>query len=375
MTREPAEAAMLITGIETFLLRIPFKQGEMSAASVWGPADLPAAYSLLVKVTTDHGYEGWGEAFGLRAAAVTQRAVDELIAPLCLGRDASRIAALMDEVQQELQVFGRGGLVTHALSAVDIALWDIAGKAADAPLHRLLGGGATDLACYASLEAYSNPSLVRARVRRALDAGFERIKLHEKELPAIRAAREEAGPDVEIMVDVNCAWTVNQARGFAEELREFHLKWLEEPVWPPENYDGLADLRRTEGIPIASGENAGTLMEFDRLLRAGAVDFVQPSPAKMGGVTELCKVFPIAVVHNVAVMPHSFYDGPGLLAAIQVVAALGTAEAMIEWRYFDLEAQIYGDALEPERGRVRVPQRPGLGIDPDPEVIRTYRTA
>jgi L-alanine-DL-glutamate epimerase-like enolase superfamily enzyme len=366
---------VLITGIDTFLLRIPLRPGDASAGSVWGPADVPAAYSLLVKVTTDDGYEGWGEAFGLRAAAVTQHAIDELIAPLCLGHDASRIAQLMDEVQQELQVFGRGGLVTHALSAVDIALWDIAGKAAGAPLHRLLGGGATDLACYASLEAYSDPSLVRARVRHALDSGFERIKLHEREMPAIRAAREEAGPDVEMMVDVNCAWTVNQARWLAEELREFHLKWLEEPVWPPENYDGLAELRRTEGIPIASGENAGTLIELDRLLRAGAVDFVQPSPAKMGGVTEICKVFPIAAVHNVPVIPHSFYDGPGLLAAIQVVAALGNAEAMVEWRYFDLEAQIYGDALEPEGGRVKVPQGPGLGIDPDPDVIRTYRTA
>ena len=180
-------------------------------------------------------------------------------------------------------MFGRGGLVTHALSAVDIALWDIAGKVADAPLHRLLGGGAGDLACYASLEAYADPSVVRARVRQALDAGFKSIKLHEREPPAIRAAREEAGPEVQIMVDVNCAWTVNQARALAPELREFGLKWLEEPVWPPENYDGLAELRRTEGIPLASGENVGTLMEFDRLLRAGAVDFVQPSPVKMGG--------------------------------------------------------------------------------------------
>jgi L-alanine-DL-glutamate epimerase-like enolase superfamily enzyme len=366
---------MLVTGIETIPLRIPFKPGQASAASVRGPAGLPAVDSLLVKVTTDQGYEGWGEAFGLRAAAVTQRAIDEMIAPLCLGQDAYRIGPLMGEVQEELQVFGRGGLVTHALSAVDIALWDIAGKAAGAPLHRLLGGGVTDLACYASLEAYSDPSLVRARVRRALDDGFNSIKLHERELPAIRAAREEAGPDVEVMVDVNCAWTVNQARGLAEELREFRLKWLEEPVWPPENYDGLAELRRNEGIPIASGENVWTLMAFDRLLRAGAVDFVQPSPAKMGGVTELCKIFPLAAVHNVAVMPHSFYDGPGLLTAIQAMAALGTAEAMIEWRYFDLEAQIYGDALEVERGRVKVPQGSGLGIDPDPDVIRTYRTA
>ena len=364
---------MLITGIETIPLTIPFKPGEASAASVWGPENLPAVDSLLVKVTTDQGYDGWGEAFGLRAVTTTQRAIEELIAPLCIGRDASRIAPLMLEVQETLQAFGRGGIVIHALSAVDIALWDIMGKAAGAPLHRLLGGGADVLACYASLEAYADPSLVRARVRRALDAGFTSLKLHEREPPAIRAAREEAGPDVEIMVDVNCAWTVNQALGLAGELREFRLKWLEEPVWPPENYEGLAGLRSTEGIPIASGENVATLMDFDRLLRAGAVDFVQPSPAKMGGVTELCKVFPIAAVHNVAVMPHTFYDGPGLLAAIQVMAALGAVDAMIEWRYFDLEAQIYGHALNAEGGRVAVPQGPGLGIDPDPDVIRAYR--
>lgn len=116
-------------------------------------------------------------------------------------------------------------------------------------------------------------------------------------------------------------------------------------------------------------------MDFDRMLSAGAVDFVQPSPAKMGGVTELCKVFPIAAVHNVPVIPHSFYDGPGVLAAMHVTAALGTVDAMIEWRYLDLEAHIYGDALTPQHGLVKVPQGPGLGIDPDPEVIRAYLKA
>jgi L-alanine-DL-glutamate epimerase-like enolase superfamily enzyme len=114
-------------------------------------------------------------------------------------------------------------------------------------------------------------------------------------------------------------------------------------------------------------------MEFDRLLGAGAVDFVQPSPAKMGGVTELCRVFTVAAIHNVTVIPHSFYDGPGLLAAIHVTSVLGTEDAMIEWRYFDLEAQTYGNALIVKDGRVLVPQGPGLGIDPDPDVIRAYR--
>jgi L-alanine-DL-glutamate epimerase-like enolase superfamily enzyme len=103
------------------------------------------------------------------------------------------------------------------------------------------------------------------------------------------------------------------------------------------------------------------------------VDFVQPSPAKMGGITEVSKVFPLAAAQDVAVMTHSFYDGPGLLAAIQLAAALGGADAQIEWRWFDLEASIYGDALAPRNGRITVPDGPGLGLDPDPEVISAYR--
>jgi L-alanine-DL-glutamate epimerase-like enolase superfamily enzyme len=152
---------------------------------------------------------------------------------------------------------------------------------------------------------YFDPLLAHANVRRALETGFCSLKLHEIELPAIRAAREEAGPDVELTLDVNCARILSEARTRAEELKEFHLKWLEEPMWPPENYDGLAQLRRTSGISIAArAENASTLKELDRLVGAGAVDFVQPSVAKMGDVTELCKVFPIAAVHNVTLMPH-----------------------------------------------------------------------
>ena len=361
---------MIIAKVETFPLRIPFKPGSRSDAAAWGDKDLPAADSLLVKVTTDEGLEGWGEAFGFKAATSVRLAVDELIAPLCIGRDATQIAPLMLEVQKSLHVFGRNSPLIFGISAVDIALWDIAGKAFNAPVYRLLGGGAADLACYASLVRYSDPSLVRANVRRAIDAGFRSLKLHEIALPAIRAAREEA-PDAELMLDVNCAWTLNEARRRAEELKQFRLKWLEEPVWPPENYDGLAQLRRTCGISIAAGENVSTLMDFERLMAAGAVDFVQPSPAKMGGITELCKVFPIAAMSNTAVMPHSFYDGPGLLAAIHATAALGSTDAMIEWRRFDLEAQLYG-VLAPQRGRIPVPQGPGLGIDPDPGVIRAY---
>ena len=366
---------MIIAKIETFPLRIPFKPGIQAAASPWGDKNLPTADYLLVKVTTDQGVEGWGETFGFSAVSSAKLSIDELIAPLCIGRDATQIGPLMLEVQKKLHLFGRTGPLFYGISAIDIALWDIAGKAAGVPVCRLLGGGSSaDLTCYASLIRYSDSSLVRANVRRVIDSGFRNLKLHEIELPVIRAAREEAGSNVEVTLDVNSPWTLIEARAKAEQLQELRLKWLEEPVWPPENYDGLAQLRRACGIPIAAGENSSTLMDFERLLAAEAVDFVQPSVAKMGGITELLKVFPIAAVRNVTVMPHCFYDGPGLLAAIHATAALGTPDAMIEWRYFDLEAQLYGGTLTPVNGRISVPQRPGLGLDPDPNVIRDYQT-
>jgi L-alanine-DL-glutamate epimerase-like enolase superfamily enzyme len=365
-------APTLITAVEAIPLRIPLRSDGIPGAALWGD-ELSAADSLLVKVTTRDGVVGWGEAFGYRATGLAKLAVDEVIAPLCLGHDATAIGPLTAQIQHKLHVFGRGGPLTYALSALDIALWDIAGKLADAPVCRLLGGEPTTLPCYASLACYTDPELVGAVVGRMVDAGFPAVKLHESTLPAIRAARAAAGPEVELIVDAGCAWTLTEARALAPELAAVGLKFLEEPLWPPENFEGLAELRAATGLPVSSGENVATLLEFEAMLAAGAVDFVQPSPAKMGGITELCKVFPLAAVRNVPVMTHSFYDGPGLLAAIQVTAAHGGADEMIEWRWFDLEASIYGDALAPTNGRVTVPPGPGLGLDPDPDVISAYR--
>ena len=372
---KPSSRTATIAKVEAVPVNIPFKPGNKSAPAAWGDKDLPAADSLLVKVTTDDGLEGWGEAFGFRAVASAQLAIEQLIAPYFVGKDALQIGPLMADLQEKLHIFGQSGPIIYALSAVDIALWDILGKVANAPVYKLLGGGVSDLPCYASLEKFADPALVREAVRGALDAGFRAVKLHEVEVPVARAARVEAGPNVEIMLDVNCAWTLNEALAIAEELEDLHLKWLEEPVTPPENYDGLAKLRHMRNVPLAAGENVSTLMDFDRIMAAGAVDFIQPSPAKMGGITELRKVFPVAAIQNIPVMPHSFYEGPGLLAAMHAVAAFGTADSMIEWRDFDLVAHIFGERLMPQRGRIALPQGPGLGIDPDPDVISKYRRA
>jgi L-alanine-DL-glutamate epimerase-like enolase superfamily enzyme len=369
---------MKIEKIETIVLRIPYTSGGPSDTQVWGGKAWQTADVLLVKISTDAGVTGWGEAFGYNVIPATRVAIDQILAPMCIGRDALGIETLTQEIQQKLHIFGRSGPIIFGLSGIDIALWDIAGKVAKQPVHQLLGGGKPQLTCYASLIRYTEPKLVAANVERALGEGYRHIKLHEIEVAPTRAAREAAGADIDIMLDVNCPWTLRQALDMAEKLRPLNLRWLEEPVWPPEDHAALAQIRARGGIPVAAGENATTVAQFKHLFEAGAVDFVQPSPAKMGGISELRKVFTLAAAYNVTVMPHSFYDGPAFLAGVHVNAALGQSSAagvgsMVEWRYFDLETRLYGNEAIPINGTIAVPQSPGLGFDPDPEVISRYR--
>jgi L-alanine-DL-glutamate epimerase-like enolase superfamily enzyme len=364
---------MKIEAVETIVLRVPYTCGGSTDTEAWGGKPWETADALLVKITTDAGLTGWGEAFGYNAIPATRAAIEHMLAPMCVGRDPLQIESLTLALQQKLHIFGRGGPVIFGLSGIDIALWDIAGKAAAQPVHRLLGGCPLPrLPCYASLIRYSNPKLVAANVARALGQGFRHVKLHEIAVAPTRAARDAAGQDADIMLDVNCPWSLREALDMAEKLRPFHLRWLEEPVWPPEDYAALAQVRARGGIPIAAGENAATLQQYRHMFEADAVDFAQPSPIKMGGISELRKVFALAAAHNVTVVPHSFYDGPGLLAALHVNAALGQG-SLVEWRYFDLEARLYGDAAVPREGAIAVPLGPGLGLEPDPDVIRRYR--
>jgi L-alanine-DL-glutamate epimerase-like enolase superfamily enzyme len=364
---------MKIASLETIVLRIPYTSGGSTDTEVWGGKAWQTADALLVKVTTDSGITGWGEAFGYNVIPATRAAIDQILAPICIGRDATNIDALMLDLQQKLHIFGRGGPIIYGLSGIDIALWDIAGKAAGLPVHRLLGGCRSQrLECYASLIRYTEPHTVARNVARAVGQGFRHIKLHEIAVAPTQAARDAAGDEVGIMLDVNCPWSVREALDMARELEPVNLRWLEEPVWPPEDVAGLAQVRAFGGIPVAAGENAATLHQYQQLLEAGAVDFLQPSPIKMGGITELRKVYALAAAQQVTVMPHSFYDGPGFLAGVHVNAALGHG-SLVEWRYFDLEGRLYGSAGVPVNGSIEVPQGPGLGLDPDPEVIRRYR--
>ena len=200
--------------------------------------------------------------------------------------------------------------------------------------------------------------------------GYRAVKLHEITLEAVAAARQAAGPDILLMNDTNCPWSPSQARAMARAMRPLDLHWLEEPVWPPEDFAGLAAVR-AEGVPIAAGENMASPLEFLHALQAGALDVAQPSVTKIGGVTEARRVMALAETHGVRVVPHCAYFGPGFLASLHLAAAVPDRPPL-ERLFLDLEANLFGTHTDAIDGQVRVPQGPGLGCDPDPAVIARY---
>src|SRR5689334_20539356 len=201
---------MKITKIETIVIKMPMLI-EGSVMPRQGGVARTSMDTLLVRVDTDEGVTGWGEGFGHRIFTATKAALDSFIGPMCIGRDPTAINQLTDELQRNLGGVGRNGPAMYALSAIDIALWDIAGKLAGMPLYRLLGGSTrAELPAYASLLRYGNPAAVTHHVEKALKRGYRHIKLHEITVEPIKAAREAAGPGTPIMVDCNCPWSVNE---------------------------------------------------------------------------------------------------------------------------------------------------------------------
>jgi D-galactarolactone cycloisomerase len=363
---------MKITRITTHAINMPIKlRGDVP--HVGGQART-ALEMLLVRIDTDEGVTGWGEGFGHRIWSATRAAIDNIIAPVCIGKDPTAITALMTDLTRTLHSAGRHGAMTFALSAIDIALWDIAGKLAGLPLYRLLGGGGrTDLPAYASLLRYGKLASLERNVDDALERGYTLVKIHEIDGDIIRGARKAVGDDIALMVDCNCPWSVEQALAMCAKLRELDLEWLEEPVWPPEAAL-LARIRTEGGIAVAAGENVANAAEFQRLFAAQALTVAQPSVTKVGGVSEMRRIFDLAATWGVRVVPHSAYFGPGLLASIHVSAAQAK-EVWIERFYCDFDETPFGEAINPKKGRIGVPQGPGLGFDPDLNVLKRLAIA
>ena len=300
--------------------------------------------------------------------------VTHTLKPLLLGEDPRAIRPLLKKLFQKTHLFGRYGVTTFAISGVDIALWDLAGKRAGQPLYQLLGGAAsTRVPAYASLVRYpEQDDRIAAHAKQAVKEGYTMIKLHQIAPESVAMGRDAIGHDLPLTVDINCEWTTHEAAQMAMAMDEQELYWLEEPVWPPEDFAGLAEVQNSTGVPLASGENACTAEQFHAMIEADAITFVQPSVIKVGGVSEFLKVAALVEAANLELAPHSPYFGPGFVATLHLIAHTGRAR-WIEKIYFDLESPLFTQPLRLEKGTYTLPEGPGLGVEMDPHALKEFR--
>lgn len=202
--------------------------------------------------------------------------------------------------------------------------------------------------------------------------GYTMLKIHQVTAESVGMARRVIGPDVPLTVDINCEWSPFRAIEMADAMNEYGLYWLEEPVWPPEDYAGLAQVQATSGVPLSAGENWCTDWQFKQAMDAGAVTFVQPSVTKVGGIAEWLKVAHLARVSGFEMAPHSPYFGPGFVATLHLIAHTGQPR-WVERIYFDLEVPLFTEPLSFAGGSFSVPQGPGLGIELDWKTLESFR--
>ena len=359
---------MRIAKADILPLRIPFKDGSA------GTGLMPTAWThlnvVLLRLETDDGVVGWGDGFCYVGQRTLISCLREMVLPHVVGQDIGDIPGFNGTLQHRLHLHGRYGITIFAISAVDIALWDIAGKMAGKPVAELLGGAKRrELPAYASLVRYGDPALVESYARKAVDEGYAAVKLHEIALDAIEAGRAGVGDDIALATDVNCNWSLEESHELMPQMKRLDLYWVEEPVFPPDDAETLGMLEQQYGIAIASGENACTAAEFARTIPA--ITFTQPSVTKVGGVSEMAAVCDLAGAQGKQVMPHSPYFGPGYWATVQVMAAKANCK-LFEFLYIEPDVWLSSEIPLPNGGVVRVPDAPGIGFEPDPAVLEGY---
>lgn len=335
--------------------------------------------SLLVKVVTRDGLVGWGEAFGHKSNPATLAALEEIVCPFFIGRD-SNPNTQTPAAERAFHAFGRTGPVHYALSAVDTALWDITAQRADLPLRKLLCPEARDhVTGYASLVHYGeDPIQVANQLHVAQRCGFRAYKLHESTVEAISAARTAVGRD-QLMVDVNCKWSVREADAVLTDLEPLGLLWMEEPVFPPDDSAGLRLLNSRHHNKIAAGENHSGVRALIADMERGAMHYAQPSVGKIGGVSAMLEVLSAGRRVDAAVVPHNFYYGPALLATAQLIATTapnGLPELEIPFLQWDSLLHPWHAPHQNgvmDGGSIPLPDSPGLGFNPDPDVLQRNR--
>jgi D-galactarolactone cycloisomerase len=344
--------------------------------------------ALLVEITTGEGLTGWGEAFGL--ARITASAV-EWLTPLLLGEDPDATERHWQRLYNALRDHDRKGVVTEAISAIDMALWDIRGKRAGLPVHRLLGGPLrTEIEAYATglyrRDRADHEAYLREEAAGYAAAGFRAMKLKtgwgvEADIRLTRALRAEIGPNVRLAADANHAYDAPAAAAFLRGAADCGLMWFEEPV-TPEDVEGYVELRRLGLAPIAGGEAEFTRWGHRKLITARAVDVLQPDVAAAGGISEAKKIADMAAAFGIRTNPHVWGTGVSLAAALHVIAVLPDVPPSLDpippllemdRSEHPLRDAVLAEPITHVRGVVRVPDVPGLGIEIDREALRRFR--
>jgi D-galactarolactone cycloisomerase len=379
-----------ISDVRVHVLRSPLEQ-PFAFSQGW----VSSRGATLVEVTTDDGLVGWGEALcqGLQPPEIAAAAVISALRPLVLGADPLEPEVLWHRMYHQTRDYGLKGAVIGAISGVDIALWDLCGKARGEPVARLLGGMFRDkVQAYATgfyrIRGQGEATRLAAEAKQRHAEGFRAMKFKlgfgiEDDLAVMRAIREATtGLVYEAMIDTNHAYGVADAirLGRGIEALGWKLRWYEEPV-TQEDLDGYAEVRRALATPVAGGENEFTLFGFRELFARRAVDIAQPDICAAGGFSGCRQIVALAHAHGVQVNPHVWGSAVGQAASLQLIAAIPQAhhslfasQPLLE---FDMSAHPFRERLtdRPLRhkdGWVEVPQRPGLGIEVSREVIKRY---
>lgn len=329
----------------------------------------------VVRITTDQGLEGIGLTYHEVGGEATRALIQRNIAPKIIGRDPLQTEVIWEELFHYLRGVGRKGLTFGALSAVDLALWDLKGKIVDLPLYRLLGGNRTQVPIYASggWTSYSDEKLV-AEMQDMVAQGYKHIKFKvgvdgaanpRRDAIRVRKVRDAVGPDIKLLLDANNCWDAATAVQFANTVRECDILLFEEPVLA-DDIPGLARFRRGTDIPLATGEHEYTRYGARDLILAEAADYVQLDGARAGGYTEMLKISALTQAWNLKFAPHAMEH-----MHLHLVAATPNAPFLERLRLFeDLTDKVFKNAPVPIHGHMIIPNLPGHGLELNMDFIR-----
>lgn len=369
---------MKITRVEPIHLRLPDVNERCDGSQE----------TLVVRVHTDAGVVGHGEVDS--SSAVARAAIEAPLshkicrglAECVLGQDPFEIELLIHRMYEGSIFFGRQGLAIQAMSGIEIALWDIFGKAVGRPVYQLLGGGfRKKFRAYASILFGDTPDETERIGRQLAAQGYRAVKFgwgpmgqsEASDIAHVRAARQGLGPNVELMVDAGLCWDTATAIRRAQQFEPFQLTWLEEPLHP-DNLEGYGRLSARAPMRIAAGEEVCDVGEFRRLMEVGGIDVVQVDVTRVGGLTRSKRIgWDSAERHRLCVN-HSYKTGINIAASLHFVAALPNThyfEYCVEQG--DLRKHLTKQAFPVIDGDISVPEEPGLGVDLNEEIVAKYR--